>query len=322
MLNSSVPVKTSFQVTFAPLDLNQVYTLAEDGHNGAIVVMSGRVRQDTGGRAVRCLEYQAYEPMALKVFEAIGQQIEQRWPIVRSIVIHHRTGKLDLGEISVLIAIGAPHRAEAFAACQYAIDTLKHEAPIWKKEFWADGSSSWVSIAQCEALSPPSQPSAENLYWVDHVNLLRESFAYFVGQDLIREAFPLEDLGDGSDVAIARALFYAPFVILSHNTDADPRFTYGNQAALNLFEMTWEELTALPSRLSAESPNQEDRSRLLEAVRTQGYIAHYRGIRISKTGKRFWVDNATVWNLQDRNLRYCGQAAAFAVPDPLQSLTP
>ncbi|MGA1132264.1 MAG: molybdenum cofactor biosynthesis protein MoaE [Prochlorotrichaceae cyanobacterium] len=143
-------LKTDLQMTFAPLDLAEAYHLAEEGYNGAIVLMSGMVRQDTAGRAVQYLEYQAYEPMALKVFEAIAQQIEQRWPIVRSVVIHHRTGKLAVGEISVLVAIGAPHRAEAFAACQYAIDTLKHEAPIWKKEFWVDGSSTWVSIAQCE----------------------------------------------------------------------------------------------------------------------------------------------------------------------------
>jgi molybdopterin synthase catalytic subunit len=143
-------LKTDLRMTFAPLDLAAAYHLAEEGYNGAIVVMSGMVRQDTAGRAVQYLEYQAYEPMALKVFEAIAQQIEQRWPIVRSVVIHHRTGKLAVGEISVLVAIGAPHRAEAFAACQYAIDTLKHEAPIWKKEFWVDGSSTWVSIAQCE----------------------------------------------------------------------------------------------------------------------------------------------------------------------------
>lgn len=150
-------LKTSFQVTFAPLDLSTVYALAEDSHNGAIVLMSGMVRQDTGGRAVQYLEYQAYAPMAVKVFETIAENIQQRWPIVRSVVIHHRTGKLAVGEISVLIAIGAPHRSEAFAACQYAIDTLKHEAPIWKKEVWADGSSSWVSIALCQPGENPTE---------------------------------------------------------------------------------------------------------------------------------------------------------------------
>ena len=79
------------------------------------------------------LEYQAYNPMAIAVFQAIAQQIRQQWPTVTGVVIHHRTGKLTIGEISVLVAIGCPHRAEAFAACQYAIDTLKHQAPIWKK---------------------------------------------------------------------------------------------------------------------------------------------------------------------------------------------
>jgi len=157
-------------------------------------------------------------------------------------------------------------------------------------------------------------PSPENSYWVHHVNLLRRSFQHFVGQDLIREAFPLPDMGDGSDLTIARALFEAPFVVLSHNTDPDPVFTYGNRSALMLFEMTWDELTALPSRLSAEPPNQDDRSRLLEAVRTQGYIDDYQGIRISKTGKRFRVNQAIVWNLQDPDLGYCGQAAAFPIP--------
>ena len=140
----------AFKITFAPLDLLHVYQQAEDGRNGAVVLMSGMVRQETQGRSVQYLEYQAYEPMAIKVFEAIAAEIRQQWPVVNQVIIHHRTGKLQIGEISVLIAIGSPHRAEAFTACQYAIDTLKHQAPIWKKEYWADGSSNWVSIADCE----------------------------------------------------------------------------------------------------------------------------------------------------------------------------
>ena len=95
-------------------------------------------------------EYQAYAPMALKIFDQIAATIHQRWPDVNQVVIHHRIGRLEIGDISVLVAVGTPHRAEAFAACQFAIDTLKHEAPIWKKEHWQDGSSSWVSIAACE----------------------------------------------------------------------------------------------------------------------------------------------------------------------------
>ncbi|MEM9767139.1 MAG: molybdenum cofactor biosynthesis protein MoaE [Cyanobacteria bacterium P01_D01_bin.71] len=139
-----------FAITFAPLSLDEAYRLADDSRNGAIVVMSGMVRDNTDGRAVSCLEYQAYEPMALEVFKQIAAQIRQQWTDVTRIVIQHRTGKLTIGEISVLVAIGCPHRGEAFEACRYAIDTLKHNAPIWKKEHWHDGSSTWVSIGACE----------------------------------------------------------------------------------------------------------------------------------------------------------------------------
>ncbi|MEM1292971.1 MAG: molybdenum cofactor biosynthesis protein MoaE [Cyanobacteria bacterium P01_H01_bin.162] len=137
-------------MTFAPLSLDEAYRQADDARNGAIVVMSGMVRDNTEGRAVSYLEYQAYEPMALEVFKTIANQIRQQWIDVTRVVIHHRTGKLTVGEISVLVAIGCPHRGEAFEACRYAIDTLKHNAPIWKKEHWQDGSSTWVSIGACE----------------------------------------------------------------------------------------------------------------------------------------------------------------------------
>jgi molybdopterin synthase catalytic subunit len=138
------------KISFAPLDLETVYQLADADNNGAIVLMSGMVRNNTAGRSVISLEYQAYQPMALKIFEEISQYIYEHWPIVNRVIIHHRIGRLAIGEISVLIAIGSPHRKEAFEACQYAIDTLKHNAPIWKKEHWADGASSWVSINDCE----------------------------------------------------------------------------------------------------------------------------------------------------------------------------
>jgi molybdopterin synthase catalytic subunit len=138
-----------FAITFAPLSLEEAYQLADDPANGAIVLMSGMVRNQTDGKPVVALEYQAYEPMVLEVFKQIAAEIRQTWDVTR-VVIHHRTGKLQVGEISVLVAVGCPHRSEAFAACQYAIDTLKHTAPIWKKEIWQDGSSSWVSIAACE----------------------------------------------------------------------------------------------------------------------------------------------------------------------------
>jgi len=142
--------KDSLKISFAPLSIEEVYRLADNSGNGAVVLMSGTVRDRTDGRAVKYLEYQAYQPMAIAVFNSIATDIRQKWPDTNSVVIHHRVGSLEIGEISVLVAVGYPHRAEAFAACRYAIDTLKHNAPIWKKEHWLDGSSTWVSIGACE----------------------------------------------------------------------------------------------------------------------------------------------------------------------------
>ncbi|MBE9098094.1 molybdenum cofactor biosynthesis protein MoaE [Vacuolonema iberomarrocanum] len=148
-LSASLPTVASpssmdFVITPEPLSLETVYGLADDPANGAVVVMSGMVRNNTDGRSVVCLEYQAYEPMALRVFEQIAADIKQRWTDVTHVVIHHRTGRLTIGEISVLVAVGCPHRAEAFAACQFAIDSLKDNAPIWKKEWYNDHEFSWV----------------------------------------------------------------------------------------------------------------------------------------------------------------------------------
>lgn len=140
----------SFAITLAPLSVEDVYAHADDPANGAIVIMSGMVRNQTGGKPVVALEYQAYEPMAMQVFKQIAGEIRTTWSDVTHVVIHHRIGWLQIGEISVLVAIGCPHRTEAFEACKYAIDTLKHNAPIWKKEHWSDGSSGWVSIGACE----------------------------------------------------------------------------------------------------------------------------------------------------------------------------
>ncbi|MGQ4649454.1 molybdenum cofactor biosynthesis protein MoaE [Lyngbya aestuarii] len=134
----------NFLITDQPLSLAEVYELATEPANGAVVVMSGTVRNKTDGKPVVELEYQAYETMAVQVFASITAEIRNRWFEVNRVVVHHRIGRLKIGEISVLVAVGSPHRSEAFAACQYAIDTLKYNAPIWKKEHWEDGSSSWV----------------------------------------------------------------------------------------------------------------------------------------------------------------------------------
>lgn len=153
----AIEVRDPLAISFAPLSLDTAYRLADDAANGAVVLMSGTVRDNTDGQPVEYLEYQAYEPMAIAVFEQIAAAIRQQWPQVNRVVIHHRTGRLVVGEISVLVAVGCPHRAEAFAACRYAIDTLKHNAPIWKKEVGPDGRSSWVSIGACEEMTGGSE---------------------------------------------------------------------------------------------------------------------------------------------------------------------
>ena len=112
--------------------------------------------------------------------------------------------------------------------------------------------------------------------------------------------------------SLAEQLYKAPFVLLSHGTQADPIFNFANRSALELFELTWEELIALPSRYSAEAPNREERARLLDRVTRFGFIDDYQGIRISSTGKRFLIKQATVWNLIDEQGIKHGQAACFS----------
>lgn len=144
----------SFAITLAPLLIEEIYTQADDSANGAVVIMTGMVRNQTDGKKVIALEYQAYQPMALQIFYQIADDIRHQWSDVNRVVIYHRIGRLNVGEISVIVAVGCPHRGEAFAACQYAIDTLKHNAPIWKKEYFQGEngveSSTWVSINICE----------------------------------------------------------------------------------------------------------------------------------------------------------------------------
>jgi hypothetical protein len=136
-----------------------------------------------------------------------------------------------------------------------------------------------------------------------HLYLLHSSFRHYVGRDLASLSW------QGTNTA--QALDTAPFVLLSHNTSADPIFTYGNQTALEVFEMDWETLTQLPSRYSAEALAREEREHLLQTVNRQGYIDNYAGVRISSTGRRFLIRQAIVWNLRDTQGHYAGQAAYF-----------
>ncbi len=106
----------------------------------------------------------------------------------------------------------------------------------------------------------------------------------------------------------------APFAVLAHNTDPDPRFIYANKAAQACFEYSWDEFVALPSRLSAEAPERAERQRLLQAVARNGYLRGYRGMRIARSGRRFWIEEGVIWQLLDAAGNSHGQAATFPSP--------
>jgi molybdopterin synthase catalytic subunit len=110
---------------------------------GAVVTFLGTVRDLTGGRVTVALDYEAYPCMAEKKLAEIEAEARRRWP-VGDLALVHRLGRLDVGEVSVAVAVSCPHRDQAFEACRYAIDRLKELVPIWKKENWADGTTEWV----------------------------------------------------------------------------------------------------------------------------------------------------------------------------------
>lgn len=130
-------------LTDEPLTVAPLLAAVDHPTCGAIVTFCGIVRNHHQGRAVDHLEYEAYEPMALAKIEAIIAEVKERWGLDR-LAVAHRVGRLEIGDTAVLIAVAAPHRAEAFAACQYLMDRIKQDVPIFKRETWADGSSEWV----------------------------------------------------------------------------------------------------------------------------------------------------------------------------------
>ncbi len=142
------------QITAQAIDPALLLAAVADEGSGGMVLFLGTVRDHAQGQQVVALEYEAYEPMALRQMELIADEIRKQWP-VRRLAMVHRTGYMKVGEISVAIAVACAHRAEAFAACRYAIDTLKHAVPIWKKEYRPDGSH-WVEGCHAHAVAAPS----------------------------------------------------------------------------------------------------------------------------------------------------------------------
>lgn len=133
-----------FLVVERPLVLDEVVRVVSGPGRGGVVTFSGAVRELSHGKRVTKLEYEAFAPMAERVFAGIAEEIGQRWPGTQ-VAIAHRVGTLAVGELAVVIAAAAPHRKEAFLACEHAIDRLKQDAPIWKKEFFEDGAV-WVGL--------------------------------------------------------------------------------------------------------------------------------------------------------------------------------
>ena len=139
---------------------------------------------------------------------------------------------------------------------------------------------------------------------IAHTQMLARSFRKWTGRDLLPGIF--------NPAGLARYIFASPFVLVSHGIETDPVLNYGNATALQLWEMSWDEFIRTPSRLTAEVPNRAERARLLAAVTANGFIEDYSGVRISQTGRRFRIAQATVWNLISAAGQPCGQAAMFS----------
>lgn len=133
----------SILLSDSPLDVLSCIQNVASPQSGGIDVFIGTVRNATKGKTVLRLEFEAYEPMAIREMEKITALAKEKWP-VHAIAIHHRSGNLAIGDIAVIIAVSAAHRDAAFQACRFAIDTLKETVPIWKKEVFEDGEV-WVA---------------------------------------------------------------------------------------------------------------------------------------------------------------------------------
>jgi molybdopterin synthase catalytic subunit len=149
-------------ITADPIDMASVVRLVEAGEPagriGAVTSFLGVVRGENRGRRVLELEYEAYEPLAIKAFEIISGEVAQHWPTV-VMAVQHRIGRVPVGEASIVIAAASPHRAEAFRACRYVIERVKQIAPIWKREVF-EGGEAWVEGATADPADAAARDAA------------------------------------------------------------------------------------------------------------------------------------------------------------------
>ena len=143
------------------LELDRLIAAVSGSADGAVASFVGLVRNHNRGRGVRYLEYQGYAPLAVRTFERIAREVGERWPEAR-LALHHRVGHLEIGEASVAIAAASPHRADAFAACRYAIERVKQIAPIWKHEYF-EGGDVWIEGAVADPDDAAARAEAERV---------------------------------------------------------------------------------------------------------------------------------------------------------------
>ncbi|MCP3739846.1 molybdenum cofactor biosynthesis protein MoaE [Rossellomorea sp. BNER] len=150
-----------FKITKNPININEVTQAVVKREAGAIVNFIGTVRELTDGKKTLYLEYDAYESMALKKLERIGQEIKEKW-VDAEVAIVHRLGRLEISDIAVVISISTPHRNDAYEANRYAIERIKEIVPIWKKEHWEDGEE-WIGNQTGTKNYPKGRPKGEDL---------------------------------------------------------------------------------------------------------------------------------------------------------------
>ena len=153
-----------FAIGPAPLPLEPLVAAVaseSDGVDDAITTFLGLVRNHNLGRRVQYLEYEAYESLALKAFARIDEEVRTRWPGMR-MALHHRTGRLEIGEASVAIVTASPHRGDAFAACRYVIERVKQIVPVWKREYF-EGGDVWIEGATADPDNQQAREEAERI---------------------------------------------------------------------------------------------------------------------------------------------------------------
>ena len=183
------------------------------------------------------------------------------------------------------------------------------QAEVSDRHTNAASVTSMAAAKPPEDLEPWRQPQ-----WLLHTQVLLDSFQKFLGRELLPRSDDPEDE--------AKRLFEAPFVVVSHGTQEDPILNYGNRTALTLWEMDPATLTSMPSRLTAEPMHRDERSEMMARALRDGFVDDYRGVRISRTGRRFRIDRAIIWNLVNHSGQRVGQAATFSEWYPLQPTPP